>query len=146
MRKSALVFAVLTLSLLFLCSTVQAEKHAAMKEKPKGLVALVLKVHMKAEYREQFIKEMWADAISSEKKEPGCMMFNIVNDNADPNILYLFEVYKDDNALQTHKKTPHFLKWLETTKDWLAAPLEVMPCTTIYPPANAWKKRPAPKE
>jgi (4S)-4-hydroxy-5-phosphonooxypentane-2,3-dione isomerase len=146
MRKSSLVFAVLTLSLLFLCSTVQAEKHAAMKEKPKGLSALVVKIHMKAEYREQFIKEMWADAIGSEKKEPGCLMFNITQDNADPNILYLFEVYKDDKAVEAHKKTPHFLKWLETTKDWLAAPLEITPCTTIYPPAHAWKKRPAPKK
>jgi hypothetical protein len=32
-------------------------------------------------------------------------MFNIVNDAADPNILYLF------------------VKWLERRKDWLAAPL-----------------------
>jgi quinol monooxygenase YgiN len=146
MRKSILFFAVLTLSLLFLASTVQADKHAAMKSGHKGLSALVVKIHMKAEYREQFIKEMWADAIGSEKKEPGCLMFNIVHDNADPNILYLFEVYKDDKAVEAHKKMPHFVKWLETTKEWLAAPLEIMPGTTIYPPAHAWKKRPAPRK
>jgi len=147
MRKSFLVLAALLSAFLFIGASVQAgEKHAAKKEEPKGLSALVVKIHMKAEFREQFIKEMWADAIGSEKKEPGCLMFNIVHDNADPNILYLFEVYKDDKAVEAHKKTPHFLKWLETTKDWLAAPLEITPCTTIYPPANAWKKRPAPKK
>ena len=37
-------------------------------------------------------------------------MFNIVNDKADPNILYLFEVYKDDKAVEAHKKMPHFVK------------------------------------
>ncbi len=106
--------------------------------------ALVVKIKMKAEFRDRFLKEMWADAIGSEENEPGCLMFNIVNDAADPNILYLFEVYKDADAIETHKKMPHFVKWLDATKDWLAAPLEIMPCTTIYPPDKAWKKRPAP--
>ncbi len=106
--------------------------------------ALVVKIQMKAEFREQFLKEMWADAIGSEEKEPGCLMFNIVNDAADPNTLYLFEVYTDADAIETHKKMPHFVKWLDDTKDWLAAPLEIMPCTTIYPPDKAWQKRPAP--
>jgi len=111
-----------------------------------GLSALVVKIKMKAEFREQFLKEMWADAIGSEKNEPGCLMFNITHDKADPNTLYLFEVYKDDQAVEIHKKAPHFVKWLETTKNWLAAPLEINPCSTIYPPADAWEKRPAPKK
>ena len=147
MRKSSLVLAAVLSVFLFIGATVQAgEKPAGKKGEHKGLSALVVKIHMKAEYREQFIKEMWADAIGSEKNERGCLMFNIVNDKADPNILYLFEVYKDDKAVVAHKKMPHFVKWLETTKNWLAAPLEIMPCTTIYPPADAWKKRPAPKK
>ena len=108
------------------------------------LPALVVKIRVKAEYREQFLEEMWADAVGSEKNEPGCLMFNIVQDSADPGILYLFEVYQDDKAMAAHKKAPHFLEWLQTTKEWLAAPLEVARCTTVYPPARAWSKRPVP--
>src|SRR6185436_16727398 len=52
------------------------------------LSALVVKIRVKAEYREQFLEQMWADAIGSEKNEPGCLMFNIVRDNADPNVLH----------------------------------------------------------
>jgi quinol monooxygenase YgiN len=147
MRKFSLVLAALLSAFLFIGASVQAgEKSAAKKGGHMGLSALVVKIHMKAEFREQFLKEMWADAIGSEKIEPGCLMFNIVNDKADPNILYLFEVYKDDKAVEAHKKMPHFVKWLETTKNWLAAPLEIVPCSTIYPPADTWKKRPAPKK
>ena len=73
-------------------------------------------------------------------------MFNIVQDAADPNILYLFEVYKDAKAIDIHKKAPHFTKWLDKTKNWLAKPLEITLCSSIYPPADAWKKRPAPKK
>lgn len=106
--------------------------------------ALVVKVQIKAEFRDQFMKVMLADGVGSEKNEPDCLMFNIVSDAADPNTLYLFEVYKDDNAIEVHKKMPHFVKWVETTGDWLAAPLEINLCNTIYPPENAWAKRPAP--
>jgi quinol monooxygenase YgiN len=140
------IFLALLSVFLFVGATVQAgEKPVAEKGGLKTMSALVVKIHMKAEFRDQFIKEMLADAIGSEMIEPGCLMFNIVNDSADPNILYLFEVYKDADAIEAHKKMPHFVKWLETTKNWLAAPLEIMPCNMIYPPANAWEKRPAPK-
>ena len=128
MRRFSLVLAALLSAFLFIGASVQAgEKPAAKKGEHMGMSALVVKIHMKAEFREQFLKEMWADAIGSEKNEPGCLMFNIIHDNADPNILYLFEVYKDDKAVDAHKKMPHFVKWLETTKNWLAAPLEIKP-------------------
>ena len=108
-----------------------------------NLSALVVKIRVKAEYRERFLEEMRADALGSERNEPGCLMFNIVQDSADPDVLHLFEVYADDEAVETHKQAPHFLRWKETTKDWLAAPLEISRCSTVYPPAGAWKKRPA---
>ena len=108
------------------------------------LSALVVKIRVKAEYREQFLEQMQADAFGSEKHEPGCLMFNVVRDSADPNVLHLFEVYRDEKAVEAHKQAPHFLKWLETTKDWLAAPLEIARGTMVYPPAGTWKKRPAP--
>ena len=108
-----------------------------------ALSALVVKICVKPEHREQFLEQMWADALGSEKSEPGCLMFNVVQDNADPNVLHLFEVYRDDEAVEAHKQSPHFLKWREATKDWLAAPLELARCTSVYPPAGAWKKRAA---
>ena len=147
MRKFYLVFAVLLSAFLFIGASVQAgEKSVAKKGEHMGLSALVVKIHMKAEFREQFLKEMWADAIGTEENEPECLAFDILNDAADPNILYLFEVYKDADAIEAHRKMPYFVKWLDVTKDWLAAPLEVFPCNTIYPPADSWKKRPAPKK
>lgn len=147
MRKPFFVLAAFLWVFIFTAVSVQAvEKNPAKKEEPKGLSALVVKFHMKAEFREQFIKEKWVDAIESEKKEPGCLMFNIMQDKADPNILYMFEVYKDANALEAHHKAPYFLKSQETTKEWLAAPPEITPVVIIYPPEGFWKKRPAPEK
>ena len=68
MKKSVFICAALLSIVLFASATVMAaEKPAAKKEEPKGLSALVVKIHMKAEFREQFLKEMWADAIGSEQ-------------------------------------------------------------------------------
>lgn len=116
----------------------------ALENEPMALSALVVKIRMKDAHREAFLEQMWADAMGSEQHEPGCLMFNVVRDHADPNVLYLFEVYRDDEAVEAHKKAPHFLEWLEATKDWLAAPLEVARGTVAYPPSEAWKKRPPP--
>ena len=41
------------------------------------------------------------------KNEPGCMQFDVVQDNANPNRVMLFEVYKDEAAFQFHGKQPY---------------------------------------
>ncbi|MBI5017220.1 MAG: antibiotic biosynthesis monooxygenase [Deltaproteobacteria bacterium] len=106
--------------------------------------ALAVKVFIKPEHRQAFIVEMLKDGVGSEKNEPGCLMFNVAQDEADPDVLYLFEVYRDADAVETHTKTPHFLRWVEATKDWHARPFEVAKCTVLYPPDASWQKRPAP--
>ena len=40
-------------------------------------------------------------------QEPGCLQFDVVQDNANPNHLMLYEVYKDEAAFQAHGKMPY---------------------------------------
>ncbi len=106
--------------------------------------ALVVTVYIKPEHRQAFIEEMLKDAVGSEKNEPGCLMFNVAQDESNADVLHLFEVYRDAEAVDAHTKTPHFQQWLEATKDWHAKPFEVVKCVTLYPPDVAWQKRSAP--
>ena len=39
------------------------------------------------------------DALGSEKDEPGCLRFNVLQDAKDQNVYYFYEVYKDEAAL-----------------------------------------------
>lgn len=75
----------------------------SVKEESMPLRALVVKIRVKDEYREQFLEQMWADAHGSEQNEPGCLMFNVVQDNADPSVLHLFEVYQHDEAVDAQR-------------------------------------------
>jgi (4S)-4-hydroxy-5-phosphonooxypentane-2,3-dione isomerase len=53
------------------------------------------------------IKENAANAV----KEPGCREFNINVLANNPNHVFLYEVYDNEDALKAHLQTPHFLKF-----------------------------------
>ncbi len=105
--------------------------------------ALFVTIHVKPGCREKLLLELRADASGSERDEPGCLMFNVAQDDADPDVLHLFEVYRDDAAIDAHAATPHFLRFAERSKDWLVKPWEVVSTTVLYPPPESWTKRPA---
>ncbi|MCV3242864.1 putative quinol monooxygenase [Mesorhizobium sp. ZC-5] len=41
-------------------------------------------------------------------KEPGCVLYQVSKSQSDENILLLYEVYKDQLALDAHGNTGHF--------------------------------------
>jgi (4S)-4-hydroxy-5-phosphonooxypentane-2,3-dione isomerase len=61
----------------------------------------------------ELIKENGAAAVT----EPGCREFNISVLAKDPNHVFLYEVYENEAALNTHRATDHFKKYAAATKD-----------------------------
>jgi len=105
------------------------------------MYAVVVKVQIKPEHRKEFIEEMLNDARGSVKNEPDCLLFNVVEDQTDPNRLHLYEVYTSEDAFKRHTEMPHFTTWLENTKDWLAEPLAISTGTHLFPADDRWKKQ-----
>ncbi len=105
--------------------------------------ALVVTICVKPEHREAFIRELIKDAVGSEEKEPGCLMFNVTQESRNPDVIHLFEVYRNSEAVDNHRKSAHILRFLETTAAWLTGPIEEIVCETVYPPPGGWQKRPA---
>ena len=102
--------------------------------------ALVVTIQIKPEYREPFMEAMLQDARGSVENEPGCLRFDIVQDTEDPNRIHLYEVYRDEAAIEAHRQAPHFLKWRETVKDWHAADPVRRLCVTVFPEDSVWRK------
>ena len=50
-------------------------------------------------------------------KEPGCRQYDILQLTSDPNQIHIYEVYENEAAVQAHRATDHFKKYLATTKD-----------------------------
>ena len=45
------------------------------------------------------------------RKEPGCAMFQVHRHRTEPRRFFIYEQYKDDAALESHRGTPHFLQY-----------------------------------
>ena len=85
---------------------------------------LVLQVafHIKPERLDDFLKAMLENSSSAVRDEPGCLLFDVIQDMDDPNRIYLYEVYRDQAALDYHRQAPHYLKWRDTVQEWHAEP------------------------
>jgi autoinducer 2-degrading protein len=103
------------------------------------MLALWVKVRVKPGERERFLKAIEVDALGSERDEPGCVRFNVLQDEQDENVYYFFEVYKDEAALEAHRAAPHYAKW-RAAADTLDGPSQPTRCKTVFPSdAKYWQ-------
>ena len=87
------------------------------------MLAMWVKVRIKPDQRKRFLDAIEVDAVGSERDEPGCLRFNVLQDEKDPNVYYFFEVYKDQAALEAHRLMPHYATW-RAAADTLDGPTE----------------------
>lgn len=106
------------------------------------MYVIIAPIQIKEGYKEQFVEAMLDDAKGSVNDEPGCLRFDVIQDAADPNRIWLYEVYVDEAAFQAHLEAPHFIKWRDTVKDWRAdGGLQGAGrgAYNIWPPDAEWK-------
>ena len=96
------------------------------------MLAIWVKVRVKPDMREKFLKAIEHDALGSERDEPGCLRFNVLQDQKDANVYYFYEVYKDEAALEEHRKAPHYAVW-RAAADSLDGPTEPVRVTPVFP-------------
>lgn len=75
----------------------------------------------------QVLKEQMTTAI---RVEPGVLTYYAVADKKDPAKITILEIYADTLAYQAHIRTPHFLKYKDTVKDWVLS-LELVDVSLI---------------
>jgi autoinducer 2-degrading protein len=104
------------------------------------MIAIWVKVRVKPEGRERFLKAIEFDAIASERDEPGCLRFNVLRDQNDENLYYFYEVYRDAAALEAHRAAPHYEVW-RAAADTLDGAPEAIRCQSVFPAlAEYWTK------
>jgi quinol monooxygenase YgiN len=101
------------------------------------MLALWVRVRVKAAGRERFLRAIEVDALGAERDEPGCLRFNVLQDGGDPDVYYFYEVYADEAALERHRATPHYAVW-RGAADTLDGPAEVVRCRPVFPAAREY--------
>ena len=104
------------------------------------MLAMLVKVRVKPDARERFLKAIEVDALGSERDEPGCMRFNVLQDAQDRDVYYFYEVYRDEAALEAHRAAPHYAVW-RAAADTLDGSPEATRCQTVFPAAVGYWER-----
>ena len=94
------------------------------------MYALVVPVKVKPEMREKFLAAALDDSTCSVRDEPGCVRFDVLQDNTDPNKFFFYEVYRDEAAVEAHRAAPHYARWRAVASEVLAEPTNASRCTT----------------
>ena len=85
--------------------------------------SIIVKIHVKEEFAEEFEKITFYNSENA-RKEPGNLRFDVIRDIEDPNLFFLYEVYKSDEAIAFHRTTGHYKKWSEEVAVMMEKPRE----------------------
>ncbi len=102
------------------------------------MIALLVTIRIQPQHREAFMEAMLDDARHSVQDEPGCLRFDVLEDVDDPSRIFLYEVYRDEEALEAHRQAPHFLRWKHATRNWFDGELVVEQAAPVYPAGEDW--------
>ena len=73
-------------------------------------VAIAGTVRVPPENIEAFRPHMLA-MLAASRAEDGCLVYSYAVDVAEPDLIRVFEVWRDEAALQAHFQTPHMVEW-----------------------------------
>lgn len=71
-------------------------------------------------HRTQFRARVARQAQDSLRDEPGCHRFDVWTDPARPDQVYLYEVYEDRAAFETHLASTHFKAFDQEVAGWVS--------------------------
>ena len=109
------------------------------------MLALWVKARIHPDQRERFLQGIEIDALGSERDEPGCQRFNVLQDTADEDVYYFYEVYEDAAAFAAHQRAPHYADW-KAVADTLDGPVEVTRLETVFPADPGYWAKPRPSD
>jgi autoinducer 2-degrading protein len=103
-----------------------------------AMLANLIKVRIKPEMRQRFLEAIEIDALGSERDEPGCLRFHVLQDQEDENLYYFYEVYRHEAALAAHREMPHYAVWRSAAAEALDGPTEATHTNTVFPADRAY--------
>jgi len=74
------------------------------------MFAAYFTISVKPNDREAFLETCLEEAQASARDELDCYRFEVFRDKNDENRFCFLEVFKDEQALEAHYETPHFVK------------------------------------
>lgn len=74
-------------------------------------------IKVKPEHLKDFVANVRRHA-SNSVREPGCVRFDVLQDRQDPHTICLYEVFRSEADLKTHREQDYYKRWMEMSRDW----------------------------
>ena len=82
--------------------------------------AIFVTIKLKPGRAEDFRPLIEENAEAAAQDEPDCLRFDVLTDENDPDTFFFYEVYTDAEALEKHRETPHYRKYMAAAEDMIA--------------------------
>jgi autoinducer 2-degrading protein len=92
----------------------------------------VVTVYVKPEHIADFLAAT-VDNHNGTRTEPGNHRFDVLQSAEDPGRFLLYEAFESQDAVDTHRKTAHYLIWRSKVDGWMAKPRELVSHRIIAP-------------
>ena len=93
---------------------------------------LLVDVFIKPQHKDAYIKGIVEQTKATLAQEPGCLRFDIIENASDPNMLHVYEVFRDEAALALHRAAAYHTSFMDNSKDWHAKPAHVRVCKDVF--------------
>jgi quinol monooxygenase YgiN len=57
------------------------------------------------------LKPHMVEMMAASRAEDGCVAYGYAEDVAEPGLIHVFEIWRDQGALDAHFQTPHMARW-----------------------------------
>ena len=74
--------------------------------------------------REKEVAAIFTALMEQSREEPGCLLYQAHRHKTDPRRFFIYEQYKDDAAMETHRASPYFLQYVKKELPKIAERLE----------------------
>jgi autoinducer 2-degrading protein len=101
------------------------------------MYVVCVSIHVNPSHLDAFIEATLENARNS-RREPGNLRYDVLQQEQQPERLFLYEVYRGPEDFAAHQKTPHYLAWKETVADWMAEPRVGIKHRNLFPADPDW--------
>ena len=103
------------------------------------MISIFVTIRIKSGFFDRFVDAVYDDGKGSVRDEDGCFRFDVLKNSSTQNTIHLYEVYRDNAALEAHRSSPHYIKWRSTVEPWFDGPPERVEMETLFPSDEGWE-------
>ncbi|MBY6116069.1 antibiotic biosynthesis monooxygenase [Mameliella alba] len=79
------------------------------------MFAVTVRIQIKPGAEAAFLDLVQQNARAAVRDEPGCRLFDVCTDPDRPGEVFLYELYEDRAAFESHQTTTHFISFREAS-------------------------------